>query len=160
MIKWLIGLTEKQEYVVNLFMTILLSTGFIVSTSLNPFIIAFYRYSFIHKATPFNYLLSSVRLYHLLMIVSWTVIHINMVLKIMCTWYVLIMCRKPPSFQTRWQRQTKPEALPLDSSLRSPHQQLSCPSHPLLLHSSKHRLHNYHRLRPRHRPSFQTLFHS
>jgi hypothetical protein len=43
MIRWLKGLTEDQEQTVNLFMTILLSTGFVVSTTLNPFIIAFYR---------------------------------------------------------------------------------------------------------------------
>ncbi|KAL5249028.1 hypothetical protein ACHWQZ_G018017 [Mnemiopsis leidyi] len=43
MIRWLTGLSEDQERTVNLFMTTLLAAGFLVSTLLNPFVVAFYR---------------------------------------------------------------------------------------------------------------------
>ncbi|KAL5249027.1 hypothetical protein ACHWQZ_G018016 [Mnemiopsis leidyi] len=43
MIRWLLQITEDQAEAVNLFMTTLLITGFLVSTTLNPLIIAFHR---------------------------------------------------------------------------------------------------------------------
>ena len=62
MIRWLTAITEDQQRAINLFMTILLSTGFIVSTSLNPFIIAFYRSRYSREFKLANFVIK--RLYY------------------------------------------------------------------------------------------------